>query len=395
MPKPLRILYLAPCRPTEKSYGTQLRTVQVASALQTLGQLDFMVVKLADDERDVNPKANGDYSVRRVIKLKQIESRSLVERLRCGLDPRFIGFYGHAASPEDRAFVMSELHKYDFVWLHNIRTPNTLGRWAWPKSVMDVDDIPSTFYRTVRERATSAGGRLSANLKLLVAKRREHFLPERFKIVSVCSEADRQYLGLREKVHVIPNGFAKPAGEPLRQLVTPPRIGFIGTFDYPPNVESVRWFINECWPIVKRQVPDARLRLVGKGSEGVAAGAQDVDALGWVADPAAEIATWAVMSVPVRTGAGTRVKIAEGFSRKCPIVSTSLGAFGYDAQDGRELFLADSATDFANACVRVIRDPQAAAAMAERGWEEFLGKWTWDAIRPRVVAAAEDCLRSV
>jgi glycosyltransferase involved in cell wall biosynthesis len=359
-----------------------------------MGQLDFMVVKLEEDEREVDAKANGEYEVRRVIKLQPVAARSLVERVRCGFDPRFIGYYGHAASAADRAFVQAELPKYDLVWLHNIRTPNTLGQWAWPRSVMDVDDIPSTFFRTVKERATSAGERWRANFRLMVAKRREKFLSARFKVVSVCSEADRAYLGLPQKVHVIPNGFARPAGEPLRQPANPPRIGFIGTFDYPPNVESVRWFVRECWPLVKRQIPDARLRLIGKGSEAVAAGVAGVDALGWVADPAAEIATWSVMSVPVRTGAGTRVKIAEGYSRKCPIVSTSLGAFGYDAADGREMFLADTGADFATACVRVIREPEAAAAMAERGWQEFLNKWTWDSIRPRVVAAAEDCLRA-
>jgi len=393
MSKPLRILYLAPCRPDEKSYGTQLRTVGVASALQTMGQLDFMVVKLEEDEREVNVKSNGEYSVRRVIKLQPIAKRSLIDRVRCGFDPKFIGYYGHAASAEDRAFVQAELPKYDVVWLHNIRTPNTLGQWKWSKSVMDVDDIPSTYFRTVKERATSAGERRRANFRLMVAKRRENFLSERFKVVSVCSDSDREYLGLERKVHVIPNGFAKPAGEPLRQVANPPRIGFIGTFDYPPNVDSVRWFIDECWPLVKKQVPDARLRLIGKGSERVATGAKDVDALGFVADAAAEIATWSVMSVPVRTGAGTRVKIAEGYSRKCPIVSTSLGAFGYNAKDGREMFLADTAEDFANACVRAVREPEAAAAMAERGWQEFLTKWTWDSIRPRVVAAVEDCLR--
>src|ERR1043165_2485133 len=196
MSKPLRILYLAPCRPNEKSYGTQLRTVGVAGALQTMGQLDFMVVKLEEDDRDVNPKANGEYSVRRVIKLQPVAKRSLIERVRCGFDPKFIGYYGHAASAEDRAFVQAELPKYDVVWLHNIRTPNTLGQWKWSKSVMDVDDIPSTYFRTVRERATSAGERRRANFRLMVAKRRENFLSERFKVVSVCSDSDRGDLGV-------------------------------------------------------------------------------------------------------------------------------------------------------------------------------------------------------
>jgi hypothetical protein len=31
--------------------------------------------------------------------------------------------------------------------------------------------------------------------------------------------------------------------------------------------------------------------------------------------------------------------------------------------------------------------------MAERAWKVFEEKWTWEAIAPRVHAAAEDCLR--
>ena len=95
----------------------------------------------------------------------------------------------------------------------------------------------------------------------------------------------------------------------------------------------------------------------------------------------------------VRLGAGTRGKIAHAFGRKCPVVSTTLGAYGYGVANGRELFLGDSASDFASACVRAIRQPSEAAEMAERAWQQFLEKWAWDAIRPRVWAAAEDCLR--
>ena len=80
--------------------------------------------------------------------------------------------------------------------------------------------------------------------------------------------------------------------------------------------------------------------------------------------------------------AGTRIKIAHGFSQKCPIVSTSLGAYGYELADGREIYLADSAEAFANACIRTIREPDKAAQMAERAWRQFLEKWTWDSIRP-------------
>ena len=55
--------------------------------------------------------------------------------------------------------------------------------------------------------------------------------------------------------------------------------------------------------------------------------------------------------------------------------------------------LADKPDDFAQACVSLIRDRPAASAMADRAYAGFLQNWTWDAIAPRVWAAAEDALR--
>jgi hypothetical protein len=57
------------------------------------------------------------------------------------------------------------------------------------------------------------------------------------------------------------------------------------------------------------------------------------------------------------------------------------------------MFIADSPGDFAAACVETILDPAKAEQMAERGWVRFLKEWSWEAIRPRIWAAAEDCLR--
>jgi glycosyltransferase involved in cell wall biosynthesis len=195
-------------------------------------------------------------------------------------------------------------------------------------------------------------------------------------------------------VHVIPNAFERPAGEPVRNPATPPRIGFIGFFDYFPNRDGIQWFVDQCWPRIKAAVPDARLRLIGKGSDAIRTlAATDVDALGWLTDPSDEIGTWAAMVVPIRIGAGTRVKIAQAFSLKCPVVSTTLGAHGYAAVNECDMFLADTVASFSAACVRAIREPAMAAEIAGRAWRRYLDHWTWEAVRPRVWAAAENCLR--
>jgi glycosyltransferase involved in cell wall biosynthesis len=99
------------------------------------------------------------------------------------------------------------------------------------------------------------------------------------------------------------------------------------------------------------------------------------------------------MIVPLHKGAGTRGKIAFGFSRCCPIVSTSLGAYGYEVETGREILLADDPGRFAEACLTILEKPQDGASMAQRAHEKFLANWTWKAIQPRVWEAADDCLR--
>jgi glycosyltransferase involved in cell wall biosynthesis len=116
--------------------------------------------------------------------------------------------------------------------------------------------------------------------------------------------------------------------------------------------------------------------------------------LGFVEDPASEIASWSAMVVPVLHGAGTRVKIADAFSRRCPVVSTPLGAFGYRVESGRELLIAGTASDFAAACISLIRNRETGKKMAEQAFKAFLQNWTWDSITPSVRAAAEEALRS-
>jgi hypothetical protein len=55
------------------------------------------------------------------------------------------------------------------------------------------------------------------------------------------------------------------------------------------------------------------------------------------------------------------------------------------------MYLADSAEAFADDCIRLIREPEKAAQLAERAWYQYLDKWTWEAIQLSVWAAAEDC----
>jgi glycosyltransferase involved in cell wall biosynthesis len=393
-PRRPRILYFSPYWPEQVASAGELRAMHVARGLQEIGELEMVVVY--DHERADRP--DTEFKVVCSVPVRPRPSVSFGQKLRWALNPRTAYPHGQGVDDDATRRVLRIAEEFDMLWFCMLRTANMFPRWSWPRSVLDIDNVPSTYEQSVWKTERGLRNRLLAAKRIFGWRRRDKLLGERFTALGVCSETDKCYLqnlGVKAPLYVIPNGFERPAVPPIRQVATPPRIGFIGVFDqWHPNLGGIRWFASQCWPRIKHEVPDARLRLLGRDSDGpLKPEGPEIDGLGWLDNAADEIATWSASVVPICVGAGTRGKIAHAFSLKCPVVSTALGACGYDVTDGREVFLADSAKDFANACVRAIRQPAQAAIMAEKAWQLFQDRWTWHTIRPSIWAAAEHCLR--
>lgn len=310
------------------------------------------------------------------------------ERIQRELGSRYLNTHGVKATGEDRRRLLMLLQEYDLVWVHGLRVANGFNLWKWPKTILDIDDIPSEVSKTGIVHGKGVEAKLRAFRQFRLWKRHEAHLLERFDAMAVCSEPDRALFGNSERVFVVPNGFDPPSETLVRSPSIPVRIGFIGSLEYPPNAEGLRWFLREVWPSILQNAPLATLRLVGRASDGREwAASRRVEGLGWVADADAEMSTWTLTVVPIFEGGGTRIKISNAFGRKCPVVSTTLGAYGYDVANERELLFADSAPDFARACLRLIEDPALSDQLANAAWEKFLKRWTWDANAPRLEQA--------
>ena len=392
-----RILYVSQTLPHKADFGGEIRSLNIARALREMGAVEVVVLDEQNRNGNLIAEPGCEFPLAYSLDVKIRPNKGLIGKIGSTFNPRSDHPHGSGVEHDAMRRVLRSLEDFDLVWFARLRSADMFPNAAWPRSVVDVDDLPSTFARATLQVGGGARERLSVMRYLFSWQRREKLLGERFTVLAVCSEEDRQYLkqaGVLVPIHVIPNGFEIPPTKPVHSPATPSRIGFIGLFDYFPNRDAIDWFVNECWPRIKCEVSDARLRLVGRDSDGFLKHlGPDIDRLGWLANPSDEIQTWSAMVVPIRVGSGTRVKIAHAFSQKCPVVSTSFGAYGYGAVDGREMYIADSAETFSKACILAIRDPEGAAQVAERAWCQFMEKWTWDAIRPSVWEAAEDCLR--
>jgi glycosyltransferase involved in cell wall biosynthesis len=395
--KPLpKILFVSQHWPHKASTASELRSFHVRQALEEIGEVSVVVLDVERGGAGWDDYYDRGFHLADVIAVGEHENRAVREKLRWAFDPRSHHPQGNSVDFADTQRILQLIPKYDLVWFSKIRTVNMLAHWRWPRSVLDLDDVPSVFETSVLQNGGPVLQKLKTWMRRSSWRRREKLLEERFSTLAVCSEKDKRYLrslDIHTPIHVIPNGFEEPVDKPKRAPAVPPRIGFIGIFDYYPNVEGIQWFLCKCWSRIKEKCPDLQLRLVGRsGDVEFQSVGPDIEKLGWVENIDDEIATWSLMIVPLQKGAGTRGKIAFGFSRQCPIVSTSVGAYGYEVENGKEIILADTPDRFADACVTMLQRPQEAANMAERAKKKFLENWTWEAIKPRIWATAEDSL---
>jgi polysaccharide biosynthesis protein PslH len=389
-----RILYICSHCPFAPHSGSQQRTLQVGRLLKRIGPVSMVLTSLAKWSDEELRQTAEEFELRLVSRFLTTPIEGPWQRLRREFDPAYLNTHGFGVTAAEAGKLQALIREHDLVWIHTIRLANAFRLSRLSNSVLDLDDVQSCYWRQFARTTASWKQALIARRLVWQWQRRERQALARFSTLAVCSREDRAYLGNDSRIHVIPNGFDLPTADRDRPDLDRPRLGMIGSFAFPPNIDGLRWFLGDVWHHVKQSVPNAELRLIGAASESLAAAAGDasVTGLGYLEDPAREIGTWSAFIVPLRLGAGTRVKIAESFARGCATVSTSLGAFGYPVRDGEEILIADTALDFAEACRSLLVDTERRARLGRAGHAFFLANLSWDAIEPAVRAAVDSCL---
>ncbi len=167
------------------------------------------------------------------------------------------------------------------------------------------------------------------------------------------------------------------------------RVVFTGKMDYRPNVDAVVWFAQAIWPLIRAAWPEAEFVIVGQRP---AAGAQalhrqnGVVVTGAVEDIRPHIASAAVYVAPLRMGGGTRFKLLEAMALSRPIVSTTVGAEGFAVQSGRELWIADTPGELAQAVLKLLADAPLAQSLGEAGRAFVQANYDWSVIMPKLEA---------
>ena len=128
--------------------------------------------------------------------------------------------------------------------------------------------------------------------------------------------------------------------------------------DWHPNEDAMLYFIEEILPLVRNEIPEVTLTIVGRSPSDklckVAAEATGVIVTGTVEDVRPYVEAAAVFVVPLRIGGGTRLKIYEALAMAKGVVSTTIGAEGLPLEEGVHILRADTPQAFADCVIELL-----------------------------------------
>jgi glycosyltransferase involved in cell wall biosynthesis len=147
----------------------------------------------------------------------------------------------------------------------------------------------------------------------------------------------------------------------------------VADFTYTRNVEALDLLLAEVMPRVWQRLPDAQVRLVGRGLENRPPMDARVHAVGFVDRLGPVYADATVVVVPLVGGGGTSLKFLEAMAYGVPVVSTSQGARGLHVRPGEHYREGDDWPRFADEVVSIMErgDPGMAAAARAVAEQDF------------------------
>ncbi len=210
--------------------------------------------------------------------------------------------------------------------------------------------------------------------------------------VVAASEADRDAIlavAPGVTVSVVPNGVDLDEYTGYNGPVQPFDLVFTGKMDFRPNVDAMLWMGRDVWPLIRHRHPRAKMVIVGQRPHPRLEPLREVSGItitGWVPDVRPYIAGATVYVAPLRVGGGTRLKLLQAMAMDASIVATSLGAEGFPVTHGRELLLADTPGDFAQAVLCLLEDPEKRAQLGRAARNFVEATYGWDALVPKLEA---------
>ncbi|MBP5547720.1 MAG: glycosyltransferase family 4 protein [Bacteroidales bacterium] len=254
--------------------------------------------------------------------------------------------------------------EYDIVHVESIFLAPylpTIRKYSTARVVLRTHNVE---HRIWRQLADTEKKKLKRHyLKHLALALRAYELDQinRFDGIACITDDDAETfkrLGCRKPVTVIPFGIDTPIYDNFEAEEN--TLFHIGSMDWQPNADGIRWFLHDVWPAVHHDLPNLKLFLAGRKmpDDLLNANIDGVNVVGEVPNATDFMLSKQINIVPLRAGGGMRIKIIEAMALGKTVVTTNIGASGIQYSDGENLLIANTPEEFMTQLKRCTLDKE-------------------------------------
>jgi glycosyltransferase involved in cell wall biosynthesis len=219
------------------------------------------------------------------------------------------------------------------------------------KTVLRAHNIEHLIWERISESTVNPLKKIYLRHLARTLKKHELSVINDFDGVAAITKNDADFFiqaGCRIPITDIPFGINLSRFHELPQDTRNISLFSIGSMNWIPNQEGIRWFLETVWPDVAKKYPFLKYFIAGREMPSWLAESQypNVEIAGEVADAVNFINEHNVMIVPLFSGSGIRIKIIEGMACSKTIISTTVGAEGIHYTNLEDILIADEPVGF-------------------------------------------------
>ncbi len=383
----MKILMLTPYLPYPLLSGGQIRTYNLLKNLKDNHEITLF--SLIKDESERKYKKELDKFCKKVVLLKRTKNP---------WDLRNILLAGFTAYPflvtrnmplSASRLIVKELSRqsYDLIHAETFYMMPNIPATKIPTLLVE-QTIEYLGYQNYAQKSKLWPVKPLLYLDIAKIKYWEKYYWEKANRLVTMSDEDRQFIqseiGNSQQIDVVANGVDMDYFK-LTKIKRPsnPTVLFVGTFKWLPNADAVEFLVEKIWPLIIKQISNAKLHIVGfSPSKKILSYAKNdsITVSGNISDIRDAYGQAHVLLAPVRSGKGTRYKVLEAMATGLPIVGTKLSVEGLPVKSGSDVLISDTDQGLAEKTIQLLKDRQLQEKLAQNGKKLVAQQFEWSII---------------
>lgn len=162
----------------------------------------------------------------------------------------------------------------------------------------------------------------------------------------------------------------------------------IGSMNWFPNEQGIKWFLNDIWDDIHKSLPEVKAFFAGRNMPLwlINGKWEGVDVVGEVDDSIRFMSSKQIMVVPLLSGSGIRIKILEAMSIGKAVIATSIAAEGIMYEDRKNIIIANTPQEFVQAIKELTQNKDLLNTISQNAYTLIHTKYNLNAIAKELIS---------